>query len=310
MKDARGYSLRPADARGWHISATPDARPWLDRLASIMELRIHEPNGDPQLIFIRNLSCKAAYWEASRSELPQNGWSLHDFKALRVWLHSGVPHVICEIGPKRGHNLDLDIFRMLLSCYPIYHRAQDSGGLPFHAALIELERNGSGVLLAAQGNRGKSTCCRRIPPPWHALCDDETLVVRHDSRRYHAHPFPTWSDYFFRRAQRTWNVERHVPLSAIFFLEQADADTALPLGQGEAAVRIFRSAMQVWDGRCFHLDEEQKEALRRRCFENACEFAKAVPAFILRVSLFGRFWEEMENVLPWLLRQGLKDSEE
>jgi hypothetical protein len=32
-------------------------------------------------------------------------------------------------------------------------------------------------------------------------------------------------------------------------------------------------------------------------FNNACELAKAVPAYILRVSLEGRFWEEMEKVI-------------
>ena len=92
-------------------------------------------------------------------------------------------------------------------------------------------------------------------------------------------------------------MERHVPLSAIFFLEQADVDTALPLSQGEAAVRILQSAMQVWDGKWHPLDGREKGALRRRCFENACELAKAIPAFLLHVSVGGRFWEEMEKVL-------------
>lgn len=288
-----GYSLRLSDGKGWQIKASEGLRSWLDRLASIMELKAYNPNGYPQLTFIRNSSGRKMHWGALPFTLPQDGWGVHNFRALRVWLHPDVPHVICEIGPERGH--DLDVLRMLLSCCPIYYRAQDSGGLPFHAALIE--RNGTGVLLAGQGNSGKSTCCRRIPPPWHALCDDEALVVRHDSRRYHAHPFPTWSDHFFRRAQRTWNVERHVLLSAIFFLEQSDFDKVIRLGQGEAAVRVLQSAMQVWNGRGFHLDEEQKEALRRRCFENACELAQAVPAFLLCASLDGRFWEEMEKVL-------------
>jgi SynChlorMet cassette protein ScmC len=91
-------------------------------------------------------------------------------------------------------------------------------------------------------------------------------------------------------------VERHVPLTAVFFLEQSDSDEVIPLGQAQAAVRVFQSAMQVWEW--FNLKREQKEALRRRCFENACELAKAIPAFLLRVSLKGQFWQEMEKVLP------------
>ena len=293
MDYAFGYRLRFSDGNGWQITAIERLRSWLDRFACIMELKTSAPNGYPHLIFVGKSLGKEMHGEMPRLALPHYGWNLHDFRALRVWLHADVPHVICELGPEKGH--DLEILRMLLSCYPVYHRAQGSGGLPFHAALIE--RNGIGVLLAAQGNRGKTTCCKRIPAPWHALCDDETLVVPNDSSRYHAHPFPTWSDYLFRRSQRTWNVERHVPLSAIFFLEQTDSDKVVPLGQGQATVRVFQSAMQVWDGRWHRLDGREKGALRRKCFENACELAKAIPAFLLHVSVGGRFWEEMEKVL-------------
>jgi hypothetical protein len=46
------------------------------------------------------------------------------------------------------------------------------------------------------------------------------------------------------------------------------------------------------------LDGKDKTAIKLRCFQNACELAKTIPAFSLRVSLGGRFWEEMERVLP------------
>ena len=296
MDCASGYCLGLSDGKGWQIIAASGLKPWLDKLAFIMELETGQdnPNNYPRLIFAPNSFEKEIRGKVPRFPLPQDGWNIYDFQALRAWLHPDVPDVFCEMGLEGDHNLD--ILRMSLSFYPVYHRAQDSGGLPFHAALVE--RNGIGVLLAAQGNTGKSTCCRRIPPPWQALCDDETLVVRSDSKGYHAHPFPTWSDYLFRRSKRTWHVERHVPLAAIFFLEQADADEVLPLGQGEAAVRVLQSAMEIWTGECIHLNTKENKALRKTCFENACEIALAIPAYLLHVSLFGSFWEEMEKVLP------------
>ena len=292
-KYSREYGMRLAAGKTWHIKAADCLSPWLDKLASITGLDTSGPNPHSQLLFIPNSPGKEIPGEASRSKLPQNGWSVHDFRALRIWFHPHMADVICEIGPEKVP--ELDIARMWLSLYPIYHRAQGSGGLPFHAALIE--RDGVGVLLAGQGNAGKSTCCRRIPPPWQAWCDDEVLVVRDDGKGYQAHPFPTWSDYIFRQCDRTWNVEWHVPLSAIFFLERAEADEVASLGRGQAAVRIVQSTMQVWD-KWFLLDAKEKGASRSTCFENACELAKAVPAFLLRVSLKGQFWKEMEKVLP------------
>jgi SynChlorMet cassette protein ScmC len=185
---------------------------------------------------------------------------------------------------------------MLLALYPIFERAQNSGGVPFHAAL--LERNGIAVLLVAPGSTGKSTCCIRLRSPWQPLCDDETLIVRDLEKRYLAHPFPTWSDYLMKRSTKTWNIEYHLPLSAIFFMEQAETEEVLPIGQGEAAAYIHHSAMQVCRRRLYHLNRRESKSLRLKLFDNACELSRAIPAFKLGVSLKGRFWEKIEAVLP------------
>ena len=62
------------------------------------------------------------------------------------------------------------------------------GGLPFHATLLEYQ--GQGIILAAPGGTGKSTCSRRVPPPWRACCDDEVLVVEGPGRPLPGTPFP------------------------------------------------------------------------------------------------------------------------
>jgi len=289
-----------ANGLAWHITGSEVVRPWVEKLAAILELRICDRNGDPNLIFLRRETVKEKGGEWIRcldakiqGDLPWTGWKVRKLPAIQMWCHPEVPDVIFEIGHKQ--NYQLDILRMLLTLYPILERAQDSGGLPFHAAVVE--RKGVGILLAASANIGKSTCCSRLPSPWQTLCDDEALVVRDDKKLYQVHPLPTWSEYFMKRSEQTWNVERHVPLAAIFFLEQAEIDNVVPMGRGQAAVSIAQSAMQVYDLNWSNVDRAEVRAFRRKLFDNGCDLARVIPAFKLQVSLDGRFWEKIEKVL-------------
>ena len=258
-----------------------------------MELGEYRSYGYPRLIFVRGKSVEAPANSLAQGNLPERGWGSRDFRSVQLWFHPDVPDVICEIGPGSDH--ELDILRMWLSLDPIYQRAQESGGLPFHAALIE--RDGMGVLLAAPGDTGKSTCCTRIPLPWRALCDDEALVVQNDQKQFLVHPFPTWSDYLWRRSQRTWNVQHYVPLKAMFFMKQAEVDEAVPMKESQAALYANNAAIQVSRRTWRHMDRTEVTVTRKRLFENACQLANAIPAFTLCVSISGRFWEEMEKVL-------------
>jgi SynChlorMet cassette protein ScmC len=166
--------------------------------------------------------------------------------------------------------------------------------MPLHAAL--LEKNGRGILIAGSGGVGKSTCCRRIPYPWHPLCDDEVFVARNNAISYHAHPFPTWSEYLINGSDHTWNVQYHVPLAGIFFLMQSEVDDVEPLTQGKAAIHIYNAALEVW----MRFQMSQITEIRRRIFENACNIAKVVPSFILKARRDGRFWELMDDAIGGL----------
>jgi SynChlorMet cassette protein ScmC len=296
----KSYCLRLADDQGWQIIAVGESILWVEKLASIMELKACEPNGYSKLIFFKRQSRNEDHGNllsilsAKISvDFPKSGWKVDSFGGLQLWAHCDVPDVICEV--EHEENSELDIMKMRVALYPIYQRAQESGGLPIHGALVEWR--GTGVLLAAPGRAGKSTCCRLIPPPWHTLCDDETLIVKNAEKLYNAHPFPTWSDYFRRHSRWTWNVQRYLPLSAIFFLEQSVTDELFPIGQGQAAAYINQLATHVIDLICGYLGREGERSLRKGLFYNACELAKAVPSYILRVSLNGRFWEKIEEVL-------------
>jgi SynChlorMet cassette protein ScmC len=177
----------------------------------------------------------------------------------------------------------------------IYLDSLGRGGLPLHAGLAAWE--GRGVLLAAPGETGKSTACRRLPPPWEALDDDETLVVRTGPGCYLAHPFPTWSDYLMRRAAPTWNVHHTVRVGAVCFLEQHPTDLVTRLSQGQAAVFLTQSVEQLFARTWETLPPAEAARRRRLAFANAADLALAVPAFRLQLSLHGRFWEDLEKLL-------------
>ena len=282
--------MKLANGQGWCITATRGVRSWVKRLASLMELKTCQGSGCPRLIFIKQESDKK--WSKA---LLKEGWKSQNLKVLQFWFHSETPDVLCDIGP--GEGTALDIIRMWQALYPIYRRAQDLRGIPLHAALVK--RKKKGVLLAAPGNTGKTTCCSRLPHAWQVLCDDETLIVRNSHRQYLAPPIPTWSNYLKRNYEQTLDVQQYVPLSSIFFLEQAKIDDVIPMGQGKAAVLINQSAMQLCYRNWRNLDLEEKRELKKKLFDNACELSKTVPAFMLRVSLYGRFWEEIEKVLKY-----------
>jgi SynChlorMet cassette protein ScmC len=294
-----GYSLRLGSGDGWFLSGSAEVVPWVEKFARIMELEQCRQDGYPRITFTPMLQ-RTKKGEHRNAPLPsilknvtESGWFCYDNNTVRVWYHEHIPDVLCEI-----RNLDIyeiEIINMWNSLQPIYQDAQNNGGLPLHAALADL--NGKGVLLAAPGNTGKSTCCRRLPGYWMPLCDDETLIVRDTRNNYHAHPFPSWSDYLWDRQKNTWNVQHSVPLSAIFFLEQSETDEVIPVHMAQATVLINESANQVCQKFCRRLDGEEKRQLLEQVFNNACEMAKTIPTYILRVSLSGRFWEEIEKVL-------------
>jgi SynChlorMet cassette protein ScmC len=297
--DEVSYRMQLGDGRGWQISAGEELRLWAEKFATIMELQACKSTAYPRLIFIRKKSQNGQIEEPPcqgeenlAGELRKNGWRVQEIYNIRVWSRPDLIDIVCELC---GEDEYLDLVMMRHSLYPIYQGVLNSGGLPFHAGLIECE--GRGVLLAAPRNTGKSTCCLRVPKPWHALCDEETLIVRNGQKRYLAHPFPTWSNKFMKRSEQTWNVEKHVSLAAIFFLEQSTVDAVIPLGQGEAAVSIYQSAMQVCYRYWHDLDPSELRVRNKDLFANSCKLAKTVPTFKLRVSLKGRFWQEIERVL-------------
>jgi SynChlorMet cassette protein ScmC len=300
------YLLTLGDRLGWCFTGSPGTEPWLGRMARILNFRKGEEGGLVQVNFTRRSSSLDAVIsrilrrDRARTEplfgirdIPADGWTIRDFGLIRIWSHSEVPNVICELSPWRSDSRELVM--MWYALQVIYPGIVQAGGLPLHAALVS--RGGMGVLLAGAEGAGKSTCCRRMAEAWTVLADDGVLIVPENGPSYAAHPLPTWSDLISDQGQRTCTVEHGVPLSAIFFLEKASQDEVVPLGQGHSSVMINASASYVARQGWRKPDPDQDRRLKAGIFDNSCRIAKTVPSFLLRVSASGEFWKPMEQAL-------------
>jgi SynChlorMet cassette protein ScmC len=297
------YLLQLAAGLGWRLTATGKARPWLDELAGIMELKKGHSAAYPKVVFCRNEFGKEALKDliASPGGGNGNGRGLFDHWSPRVkskvvfdlWMGVGRPDMIFDLGETGTR--ELEFLKMAQAVSEMFVHACAKGGIPFHAALVE--HGGKGILLAAPSNTGKSTCARRIPEPWGALCDDRALVMKDGRGGYLVHPFPTWSEYMCERSTPTWGVEHPLPLSAVFFLGQAEKDQALPLEKVKAVACTLLSVRDALYWVVANYSPEERKQVQERVFLNACEMVKTVPAYILKVSLGGRFWEKMEKAL-------------
>jgi SynChlorMet cassette protein ScmC len=287
-----GFSLRLGDGSCWWIAASPGVAFIAEKLANIMHLQEGDPE-DAHLMFFYEKHAGQQRLETPR--LQAQGWTNFHCLFSRMCFHPRLRHFLGEYDESNPNNSP---YVMMGAAVPSVHwESICRGGLPFHAAL--LERQGQGVILAAPGATGKSTCSRRVPPPWQARCDDQVLAVLTPQGRYLAHPFPTWTDYLWERAPNTWKVEEAVPLAGIFFFEQAPEDDCRRLEGAAAAVAATSSAEQIIGPFLRWGDAEEARKLRLIMLDNACKIVKQVPVFHLRVSLTGSFWEQIEAALGW-----------
>jgi len=297
------YALELADGSVWVFAATAGVSGWLHELAGIMELRPTGKEGTHQI-------CFSGAGDLETSNLPgtirgerdgENGWRPYRNGGIyRIWRHETILTVHMELNVAFVTHPEIKYINMWSALREIHRHALGAGGTPMHAALAA--HHGRGVLIAAPGETGKSTCYRRLPGDWQALCDDQALVLRAPDGGFRVHPFPTWSDHLWRDSENSWTVERAVPLSAIFFLEQASTDRAMPVGDpAEAVLSVLGAAKQVWEPYWERVSSDEKMKASSLLFHNTSEIAAAVPCFRLGAALEGEFWKEMEAVMDQMV---------
>ncbi|MCX7886802.1 MAG: SynChlorMet cassette protein ScmC [Verrucomicrobiae bacterium] len=305
-QDTEGYGLQLGDGSRWCFFADePKLARWLKEFAEILCLNPTLKRGRCRAVFrdIGQLSASELRLWLKRATLSKGRRG-----EFRYWLWGKRRRFAC-LARRAGNGSRWEcvvyvpvvrqrqarIHLMNDALGAVYLQVILDGGMPLHAALAEFR--GQGVLFAAAGGTGKSTSMSRLPPPWKPRCDDTVLVVRARGGIYRVHPFPTWSDHLWGRTDSRWPAEDHLPVSAIFFLQQAPRDSVERLGAGLAALHIQESAAQImarWQRQWL---PEQRKRLGTARFENACAMARRIPVFMLKLSLNGQFWRLVEKAL-------------
>jgi SynChlorMet cassette protein ScmC len=289
------YGLCLGDGQCWEISATEEVEPWLKKIGFCLGLEAKPLNWDKRMIFVGR---------GNMPDLERDEWEVHDYETIRTWSSKNGREVICELDGKEGLAHDIKITCQVLNI--LYQSVINKGGLPFHAGLAA--KDAQGVLLAGSGGVGKTTACLRFPASWEVFCDDESVVVCTKSGKYEAHSVPRWKNNLFAYRQNqerpkelnfinALSINNKVPLSAIFFLEHADRDEVCALHKAEAAIFIKEVVMQNYSRILQELRLKTEGVINTGILNNACELIQTIPAFRLRLTLTGRFWEQIEEIL-------------
>lgn len=201
--------------------------------------------------------------------------------------------IVCSVGPfLKPEQLALQMARVTQI---VVHGSEMKGGLLLHGALAKWRENG--VILAGPAGVGKSTASRRLPPPWTALSDDTTLIVKAGDGSYWAHPWPTWSRIGRGATRETWDVQHAARLRLICMLAQSEADGMHEMPYLQAISELVDIAGQAFVILANGLDPATYRRINLTRFHNAEKIAKRVPVFRLQASRTGRFWGLIEKAL-------------
>ncbi len=289
------YGFRLSDGQCWEIRPGERTGGWADEFARLLGIEPSQGPADKTIRLERFPHSSGTGDDCVQAPhgCGGEGWQVRRSPFLEIWRHRAVPQIVCGL----HETADVLHVREQMRCalFPVYDLTVRRGGLPLHGALVE--RDGRGVLLVGKSGVGKSTACRRLPPQWNALGDDLALAVRRPGGGFAVHPLPTWSAVGPDAEKRAWDIKRGVHLSAVFFLTQAPEDEILPAGKAVATVVLADAAMKIFDSVRVREQTIEKTLIGGNVFANAAAMAKSVPTYILRLSLTGRFWEKIEDVL-------------
>lgn len=222
-------------------------------------------------------------------------WEIRDSRHSLIWFQEKPPVTECRF-PLAGQSRRDYYILMALLLFPVYQHAVFKGGLPFHAALAEVK--GLGVLFAGFNGAGKSTTSRRLPGHWRVLGDDEALAVKAGPSDWFVHPFPTWSECItYGKQSSVWHVEYGVPLTAVFFLEKSKADSLQRCSEAESVRLFWKSCADVYALFFPLMEQNHLRQIKIAMLDNAIAMARHIPCYKLQLTLHGRFWELVQDVL-------------
>ncbi|MCU0553827.1 MAG: SynChlorMet cassette protein ScmC [Syntrophales bacterium] len=296
------YLFSLSSGLAWEIfpceGSDEETRRWVERFVSYMGLEPGTASSARRLCFGKMTAGNGhppRFNPGLPADVPAAGWRAQGNSGMMLLRHPEVLDIYCGLYPDDKPAAA----QMRRPLVPVFEEVIRAGGLPLHGALVE--RRGAGLMFVGRSGAGKSTCCRRLPYGWRVLGDDLAIVVRDAEGGYTAHPLPTWSA--FETGGNGWPCRANdsVPLRAFFFLHHEPEDGVEALAGAKTALVIEdagKEALLPFD----FFSPRHVSFLGGRLFANAVSLVAAVPAFRLRVSLEGRFWEQIDDVLEGLAR--------
>ena len=200
--------------------------------------------------------------------------------------------ILCTIIPSDSQ--DLFYIQVERAAQAVVADVISRGGALVHGGLCSF--NGCGAIMAGRGGIGKTTASGRLPAPWISYSDDSTLVLPDGGGGFIANPWPTWSRFYWGGSGGSWEVEEKLPLTRLFFLSQAETDSLEAVDKTRAKSMLIDTIEHVT--RSNRKKDKERRDFVLQCIDSAGRIAEVVPAFRLNLCLTGRFWEEMEQVMP------------
>ena len=285
------FKLTLSDGITWGFSATQEIFPWLKKLAEIMQLKIGTAEDvDRKILFLTHYEENEPNYE----NFSNANWNvLRQGSAYRIWSHNSANEVFVELNRNFLEHDEICVINMWSSLKQLYKYYVLNCSAPIHATFAEL--NGKGIIIAASGGTGKSTCYNRLPSYWNPCSDDNALILKMDDCGYRIHPMPTWSDHLWGTKNSTFNTSFSVPLCGIFFLEQSSEDRVDVLPKSESVRKLYISLNEIWETYWHKVEKKEKVKMTKLLFGTAFDIVKEVPCYTLRATLHGKFWLEIEK---------------
>ncbi len=301
----RAYSLPLADGTVWTFLASEGSafNFWIDEFARILSLKRAASADGPDRRMRKNPAenrglIRLVPLDKNRvPEGPDESWSSYtQGSAYRAWINPSANEAVLEIEPAFIDHPEIRYIYMSAALRLVFRHCLASGsGCSFHAASAAF--NGSGIIITASGQTGKSTCYNRFPTTWAPLSDDTALAVKTAGGHFAVHPMPTWSDYLRAKKNSTFETGTAFPLKGLFFLKRGDRDDVERVSPAIAAGMLQRLSREAWSSFLGRLQKDEKRRLDQALFDACCAVANATPAYLLRATLHGEFWREIEKVL-------------
>jgi SynChlorMet cassette protein ScmC len=289
----KSYKLELSDGTKYGFAAADELVKYLNMLVKMLTLEEAEKDEEfnKRFIFIARKNAAA---------IPDVFRKLRPVKPnlyFEILYRDPLPDVYFDINTDLIEHQGMHISAFSSALKIVNKHYVDKGGATMHTAFAGL--CGNGVLITATANTGKTTSIERLPEYWEKLSDDLALLISMPGGKYNVHPLPTWSNYIMQKRESPVNMKHHLPLKAVFFLEQSKTDEVLPLTAGEAAMRIFRSLQRESERLLPKMTEIEKKKTDTRLFDTATNLARSIHCYKLKATLHGQFWKEIEKIVSY-----------